>query len=312
MESELIPQVKELEKLRERSPLYTEAIEYFLARNAVLARSAMSVYRMHGENCLQTIERILGFLNYHAGGDYLDLYDNRVRDLLRMQKCFNNRPSLQTLGASGVNVDRQSYNIALLGSIAFTNHRFEIMQQLETFLQMINRPAGRLSCIGIGTGYELMLASRSLKNWFIEGYDTDEATHTAAGELLEYFEVNKGSVEILGEFPLYNRHHDRYQLYDAIVFCEITEHLSDPLTALESLKHALKAGGMIFVTMAINIAQEDHIYWYKDIDSCRAQLKQAGLNIMFEWIAPASAGIIPRGEDRENAFRAGNYIAVVV
>jgi phage gp29-like protein len=62
--------------------------------------------------------------------------------------------------------------------------------------------------------------------------------------------------------------------------------------------------------MAVNIAQEDHIFWYPDADSCRLQVREAGLKIVSEWVT--SQTTLPPPADREAAFRRGNYVAVAV
>jgi hypothetical protein len=75
------------------------------------------------------------------------------------------------------------------------------------------------------------------------------------------------------------------------------------------VREYLKEDGRAFVTMAINIAQEDHIFLYPTIESCRAQLRDAGLYTVSEWITPQTVLSIPA--NREQSFQKGNYIAVV-
>jgi hypothetical protein len=61
--------------------------------------------------------------------------------------------------------------------------------------------------------------------------------------------------------------------------------------------------------MAVNIAQEDHIYLYPDLESCRRQVRGAGLDIVHEWISPHTAVVPPADlAGREYNFRRGNYI----
>ncbi|MFC1749792.1 class I SAM-dependent methyltransferase [Pseudomonadota bacterium] len=255
-------------------------------------------------------EPILSFLESTYSKSYLQIYEDRVRQLMLIQQDFNASPSLLRLGDSSRSVDRVAYNITLLASIVFTNHRYEIMSQLNFFLQMVKKPSGVIASIGMGTGYETMLAANALNGWRIEGYDTDVDTHKTAARLLDFFDVSK-KIELYNEFPLYDLQHDRVGIYDAIIFCEILEHLLDPLMALKSLKRALKPKGYIFLTMAVNIAQEDHIYWYPDIKACRLQIADAGLSIVGEKISPVTREVIPKSRNREVSFASGNYIALV-
>ena len=65
----------------------------------------------------------------------------------------------------------------------------------------------------------------------------------------------------------------------------------------------------IFLTMAINIAQEDHIFLYSSIKQARKQVLDSGLIIIGELVTPQV--ILPFSEkDRENVFEKGNYICV--
>jgi hypothetical protein len=45
------------------------------------------------------------------------------------------------------------------------------------------------------------------------------------------------------------------------------------------------------------------------VEACRAQLRDGGLQVVSEWLAPQAVLRIP--QNREQGFRKGNYIAVV-
>ena len=299
-----------LDTLEKNFPLYAKAINYFRTNNVVLAMSSACTYSMNSSQIEKIAEPILRFLEESAPSNYLHIYEKRVRELMAMQKHFNESPSLSRLGNPSLIVEREAYNITLLASIIFSNHRYEIMAQLNTFLQLIKKPLGHLVSIGMGTGYEIMLAAKALHGWKIEGYDTDQETHHTVQVLLDFFGCSEKTI-LHSEFPLYDLRHPHQQQYDAIIFSEILEHLQDPLTALKSLRRAVKKDGYIFLTMAVNIAQEDHIYWYENIAHCRSQLKQAGLSVVVEKITPVTIDVLPKTKDREKGFSVGNYIAVV-
>ena len=112
--------------------------------------------------------------------------------------------------------------------------------------------------------------------WEIESYDIDESVQTEARGFLEYFGV-KRAVKWGREFPLDNPPDSFRGRYDAIVMCELLEHLYNPRQALASARECLNPEGRIFATMAINIAQEDHVYLYPNVPSCRDQVREAGL-----------------------------------
>jgi len=254
-------------------------------------------------------EDILRFLAWrYPDADPIAEYLRRAEALSALQERFDRNPSVATLSGPAEAVPRDRYNISLLLSIVLTNHRFEIMQQLETFLANCTEPAGRMASVGTGTGYELRLMASALPpGWAIESYDTDETVCADAQRYLEFFGV-KRPVIWGNDFPLDEVSPDFRGRYSAMVLCEVLEHLPNPLQSLRSVREYLAPGGRAFVTMAVNIAQEDHIFLYPDVESCRVQLREAGLNIVSEWVTPQTT--LPPPADREAAFRKGDYVAV--
>ena len=79
--------------------------------------------------------------------------------------------------------------------------------------------------------------------------------------------------------------------------------------ALRAVREYLSDRGRAFVTMAVNIAQEDHVFLYPSIEACRTQLRDSGLHVISEWLAPQVVLGLPA--NREKDFKKGNYIAVV-
>jgi SAM-dependent methyltransferase len=296
-------------------PLYKAAYEGLLRDRSpdrigrVLASSAQLVYRTQGEAMGPVADEILSFVSHRYPG-YLDRYVNRIRSLAALQRRFDQRPSAATLCDANAIVDRDDYSLSLLLSIVLTNHRFEIMAQVASFLRsMAERiTRGRIVSVGVGTGYELLHAARILPEWEIEAYDVDDAMRSGARHLWSFFEVSR-IAEVGALFPLEGVEPKFVGRYDALVMCELCEHLPNPLRALTTMREYLKEDGRAFVTMAINIAQEDHIFLYPTIESCRAQLRESGLHIVSEWITPQTVMSIPA--NREENFQKGNYIAVV-
>lgn len=275
----------------------------------VLAAAARLLFTIQGDALGPVADEILEFVDYSYPPGYADRYIARVSDLAALQRRFDQNPSTQTLGDPNVHVDRGDYNLSLLLSIILTNHRFEIMSQLSGLLSALGRQrnSGRLVSIGAGTGYELLLAARALAGWEIEAYDIDEATRQRAKQLWSFFHVG-GNWDIDALFPLESSDPTFLGRYDAVIMCELCEHLRDPLGALCRVRDYLKDEGRAFVTMAINIAQEDHVFLYPAVEACRSQLRDSGLHIVSEWLAPQVVLAVPA--NREKDFKKGNYIAV--
>src|SRR5262245_30047694 len=141
----------------------------------------------------------------------------RAEALAALHERFDREPSVATLSGPAEPVPRDRYNISLLLSIVLTNHRFEIMQQLETFLASCAEPAGRMASVGTGTGYELRLMAGTIPpGWTIESYDTDETVRAEAQHYLEFFGVMR-PVVWGSEFPLDQVRPDFRRKYSAIV-----------------------------------------------------------------------------------------------
>lgn len=275
-----------------------------------MAVAAEAVFGMQGEALGPVADEILGYAEYVFPSHYVDKYLSRVEGLLKMQERFNKHPSSQTLGDPRIPVQREVYNISLLLSMVFSNHRFEIRAQLNSFLRGLSGSGGNIVSIGTGPGYEIKLMSQALPGWIIETYDTDAGSREEATRLLQYFQVHH-DIRFCDLFPLDRPRPEFRNRYDAIVLCEVLEHLDDPGTALRILGQCLKDRGSMFVTMAVNIAQEDHVFLYPDINSCRRQIGESGLAITSEWITPQTIFPIPAHSNREDGFVRGNYIAVV-
>jgi 2-polyprenyl-3-methyl-5-hydroxy-6-metoxy-1,4-benzoquinol methylase len=294
---------------RSDSDLYEQALARLEALDRRLALAASVVDTLH-VNAARVAHRVLSYAQQRfAGRDVVETYVNRARSLAVLQERFDANPTPETLGDPDAPIDRDVYNISLLLSIVFTNHRFEIMQQLSQFLERCSTPRGRIASIGTGTGYEIeRMASLLPNDWAIESYDIDESVQDEARAFLHHSGITR-AVHWAREFPLDNPSAEFRKRYDAIVMCELLEHLPDPAAALVAARDCLAVGGRLFATMAINIAQEDHIYLYRDIPCCQAQIKQAGLRTISEWITPQTT--LPPAVQREANFKKGNYVAVL-
>jgi SAM-dependent methyltransferase len=287
-------------------PRYRAAYEQLFEASRLLGTSARLVYELHPETLGSVTDDILSFVESAYPPDYVDRYIVRVNRMSELQAKFEAHPSVATLGGPAP-VSTEAYSLALLLSIVFTSHRFEIMQALEKFLRALPvESGGCLASIGCGTGYELKLAADTLPTWSIVGFDTEVEMHTRAEQLLRFFDISK-TIEFRDAFPL-GTESPIERKYDAIILCEVLEHLTDPAQALRAVRKQLKAGGKMFVTAAINIAQEDHVFLYPDIESCRRQLFDSGLTVEEEWIAPQTIRFPPA--NREIGFKKGNYVAI--
>ena len=292
---------------------YEEVLDRLEQTDTRLALAAYVVETLHSD-AAGVANDILRFCAHrYSGIDLLGEYMLRASGLEALQKRFDAQAQVEFLGDRSAVVPRDRYNISLLLSIVLTNHRFEIMRELEGFLRRLELNSGRIASIGTGTGFELRLIAAALPDGLqIESYDIDPTTRQEAEQYLRFFGIER-QVLFGSEFPLDVVDPGFVNAFDALILCEVLEHLPDPARALASVRTYLTDRGHAFLTMAVNIAQEDHIFLYADIETCRRQIREAGLEIVREWITPQTTVVPPANPaDRENGFRKGNYVADTV
>ncbi|MEF2144828.1 MAG: class I SAM-dependent methyltransferase [Desulfovibrionaceae bacterium] len=81
-----------------------------------------------------------------------------------------------------------------------------------------------------------------------------------------------------------------------ILMCvEVLEHLAEPEAFLAVLRKLLSAGGVGFVTAAINAANRDHIYLYRSAEDVLAQITAAGFTVLEygSWESEGSGELVP-------------------
>jgi hypothetical protein len=276
--------------------------------------AALALKKMKGELADQVAEDVLGFLNSRYGEEYLPRYVERCRQLNRLQTAFEASGRYPAVSYSDVlPIEPDTYRLSLLLSFVTTNHRFEILQSLTEFLKVTGTdsvPRTMLS-IGFGSGYEIKLIQEHCPDWTILAFDNSAASHSYACDLLSYFQCGTDCLRV-GTFPL--EADEGIQNYAGcfgkIVMCEVLEHLEQPAKALSNLGRALHSQGRMFLTMAINIAQEDHIFLYPSVVDARRQVIDAGFRIVSEWATPVTVSPWLTASERDS-LRKGNYICVV-
>jgi hypothetical protein len=292
----------------------TAALEDFLKMHDPPSYFGLhALNRLKGQRVHMHREDIFGFMVHRYGEIPLQTYVDRLRGLRELQTRFERSHAYEASSYGQVpTIDGDAYRVALLLSFVLTNHRFEILEALEDFLGTTSgsEPQELLS-IGFGTGYELKLACNALPTWRYQAYDTSLENRDYAFDLLTLFKCSTAGLRA-ELFPLEGpdlppEHQGRY---GKIVLCELLEHLENPEAALRNMRAALHPEGMMFATMAINIAQEDHVYLYRTKEEARAQVKRTGLVIQREFVAPVT--VMPFAEkDRDRMFTRGNYVCVL-
>jgi len=290
---------------------YEALAEYFRKSDAPSYYGLTAVQRMHGEAIRPYANDILSFLSHRGTADAVEKYVERVGKLRSLQSEFDKAGRYVAVSSADVEpIDSEQYKLALLMSFICTSHRFDILQNLVNFLRIPCRAPREVLSIGYGTGYELKLAFDEMLGWEILAFDNSRDSYKYASELLRFFGYPTDclrqelfSLEPCGITAVYR------ERFGKVILCELLEHLDDPEAALWAMRSVLHRDGLLFCTMAVNIAQEDHVYLYRSVEQARTQVLECGFAIVEETLAPVV--ILPFSEaKRAQLFKKGNYVCV--
>jgi len=70
--------------------------------------------------------------------------------------------------------------------------------------------------------------------------------------------------------------------YDYVVMCEVLEHVDNPMELMRSIGKLMSEDGSLFITTCSNCPAIDHVYLYTSADHIRAEIRQAGFDIVDE------------------------------
>jgi len=290
---------------------YEALAEYFRKSDVPSYYGLTAVQRMYGETIRPYANDILSFLSHRGTACAVEKYVARVGRLRRLQSEFEKTGRYIAASSKQVQpIDGEQYKLALLISFICTSHRFDILRSLVSFLRMRCRAPRELLSVGYGTGYELKLAFDEAPGWRIAAFDNSPDSYEYASQLLRFF-----------DHPIDCLHQDVFSFecrdgvvadresFGKVILCELLEHLDDPKAALRAMRNVLHPEGLLFCTMAVNIAQEDHVYVYRSAEQARTQVLECGFEVVQEILAPVM--ILPFSESkRAELFKKGNYICI--
>jgi len=180
--------------------------------------------------------------NHVTANDAILIYQNFISAYSKHAKKFI-KTGVYPLheGEKTFSINRQEYDLVLLLSVLFTEHRFRIMQLIN---EKAENDASSL-CVGVGPGLELLLTNGKYSK--MDAYDV-----TISDFLYKYFP----------RVTFYKQIYDGQNQngYNAIFLIEILEHLADPFELLQISYLSLAEGGRVYLTTATDIPQFDHLY----------------------------------------------------
>jgi 2-polyprenyl-3-methyl-5-hydroxy-6-metoxy-1,4-benzoquinol methylase len=190
------------------------------------------------------------------------------------------------------------YLDGLLLTYAFwVNHTALYRYFIRGFLPRLPTGARALE-IGVGHGLMALTLLRELPSSRYEGLDISPFSLSYASRLLSANGIDLGRVSLREADAARGGAGDegRSDRRDAVICCEVLEHVEDPAVLLETVRARLAPEGRAFVTTVANVEAEDHIYRFEDQAHIRRLLQEAGLRVESELVLPLRGfeGAVPR------------------
>lgn len=226
-------------------------------------------------------------------------YSGFVMDSMRRQKRFEQelRYPAKTYAEAAAEVYhnddymRRQYLPGLLLSHYLWPHHYQQIQYFRQFFLawLAREQVSTFAEVGVGTGIYSRMALQHCADIHGTGFDISPMSlqfsqaHVASFGLSARYKVRQQNVI---ETP-------SHQQYRAVMCVEVLEHLEDPVALLSSLKSLCTPGGKLFVTAALNAADADHIYLYRQPQDVFTQVDSAGLHLEHCFYAQAYAPAKP-------------------
>lgn len=153
------------------------------------------------------------------------------------------------------------------------------------FLEKIPKTKkGRYLEVGPGHGYHFITSLKYTKFDFYEGIDISPTSVSLTRSFVESSFPDKKKDYLIHEGDILTCRTD--DKYEAIVMCEVLEHVEQPGELLRKIAALSKPDTFIFVTTVINAPAIDHIYLFRNVDEVKSIIEGNGLSIREYIIVP--------------------------
>jgi 2-polyprenyl-3-methyl-5-hydroxy-6-metoxy-1,4-benzoquinol methylase len=267
---------------------YTRAAQSLFEKKARFARSNIARNSAEfGPAWDVAFEQLLANLYEDPGAlaDAVTGYGSFAMDSMRRQRRFEaeGQYPAKTFAEAAQEVYfndeymNTQYLPGLLLSHYLWSHHYLQIQYFENFFlpALAAESESRFAEVGIGTGVYSRIALQTVKSAHGLGYDLSPLSvrftraHLDAFGLLDRYDTDvRDVIENPPEDPA-----------TYVICVEVLEHLEDPVALLRGLKNMTASGGKLFITAALNAANADHIYLYRNAEDVLSQAEEAGLHV---------------------------------
>ena len=179
-----------------------------------------------------------------------------------------------------------------LAAMFWENHYEKLVFFEKAFLPRLADGA-RVLDVGAGHGVMTALCRRARADVHLVANDISSHSRPMVEGI--HFGTASSSPEpefVLGDFA--DQFVGQMDVFQAVIFSEVVEHLSDPQAGMRKLSEILKPGGLVFFTTATHAAFYDHTSVFESEGQVRALLAHHGFEILKEKVLLVMEG--PEGK----------------
>lgn len=177
------------------------------------------------------------------------------------------------------------YLLALMFSYIFSANYIGFLSffQSEVLSRITN--ASKVCDVGCGAGVYLGQMLLTQPGAFGTGLDISPASLETTARLLNCYNIGSERYRLIkgdlrATLPI------ECSSQDAVVCCEVLEHLDDPAAAIKELRQLLKPGGILCISAAIRMESIDHIHLFSHPDEVKETVLKNRLEIVSEDFYP--------------------------
>ena len=237
-------------------------------------------------------EKALGYLqSKHPEGldDVLEAFATVSMDFLRLQARFlKTKRYARSDSAELVSElydDDEKMSGYYLDGLAMTyvlwpNHTRMLTLFVDEFLPRI-AAGSRVVEVGVGHGLMAALMFEAVEGLQYVGVDISPSSLDYAANALAGLGIDASRWQMVHADALAG---DLAVLagergFDALVCCEVLEHVNNPQLLMEKLSESLAPAGVGFMSTVANMEAEDHVYLFDNVDDIRAAFTAHGWQI---------------------------------
>ncbi len=218
---------------------------------------------------------------------YLTMCKNMINEQLRFRRtgkytCQSASSARENIYTSEKKMASYMYGLAL-SQFLWPNH----YAMYDFFISESSKIDGVESYLEIGPGHGLFLVE-SINNFpaaKFDSIDISPVSNNISKSILKHF---SGGIAKCN-FQVKDVNHLSSGKYDYIVMCEVLEHLDEPGSVMVIIRNLLNEGGYFFITTCANCPAIDHVFQYHCVGHIRAEIKEAGFEIVSELPLPVGS-----------------------